>query len=236
MSLNGAVDTPAAKAPTFLADDLAGLHGALAALAALYHRDRTGEGQHVDVSMLDAMLFQSNGFLTLGATDVPLARWGAEVEFFVPSNAFECADGQVYIVVALDKHWRALATAIGHPELATAPGFATNDERRGNRAAVNRLVADWCRERTTSAVIGVLERVEVTVAQMASFADAATDPHVLARDMLQETRLSNGTVAPIVGPAAKFSRTPTRVRSGAPAPGTHTAQILETLAFRRAVR
>ena len=60
------------KAPTFLADDIAGMHGALSALAALRHRDRTGEGQHVDVCLLDSLLFHCDGLLTLGATDVPM--------------------------------------------------------------------------------------------------------------------------------------------------------------------
>ena len=61
LSLNGAPDGDPVKSPTFLADDLAGLHGALAALAALRHRDRTGEGQHIDIALLDAILFQSTG-------------------------------------------------------------------------------------------------------------------------------------------------------------------------------
>ena len=76
LSLNGDPDGDPVKAPTFLGDDLAGLHAALAALAALRHRDRTGEGQHVDVSLLDAMLFQTPGYLTLGALGAPLPRLG----------------------------------------------------------------------------------------------------------------------------------------------------------------
>ena len=74
LSLNGDPNGPPVKAPTFLGDDLAGLHAALAVLAALRHRDRTGVGQHLDVSLLDAMLFQSTGYLTLGAMDVPRSR------------------------------------------------------------------------------------------------------------------------------------------------------------------
>jgi len=72
ISLNGEVNGPPVKAPTFLCDDLAGLHGAIGAIAALRHRDQTGEGQHVDVSLLDAMLFQSNGYPTLGAMGIPM--------------------------------------------------------------------------------------------------------------------------------------------------------------------
>src|SRR6266851_3119651 len=74
MSLNGSPDGPPTKAATFLGDDLAGLHGAIGAIAALRHRDSTSEGQHVDVAMLDAMLFQSNGHPTLGAMGIKATR------------------------------------------------------------------------------------------------------------------------------------------------------------------
>jgi crotonobetainyl-CoA:carnitine CoA-transferase CaiB-like acyl-CoA transferase len=86
LSLNGEPEGPPVKAPTFLGDDLAGLHAALAALAALRHRDQTGEGQHIDVSLLDAMLFQSTGYLTLGAMDVPLPRLGNEFRIAAPAT------------------------------------------------------------------------------------------------------------------------------------------------------
>ncbi|MBV9449459.1 MAG: CoA transferase [Streptosporangiaceae bacterium] len=225
-SLNGAPDCDPVKAPTFLADDLAGLHGAIAALAALHHRLVSGEGQHVDVAMLDSVLFSSDGYLTLGATGEPMRRMGDEAEFIVPACSYVCADGTVYLVAALDRHWRALAAVIGRPGLARAPGFATNDERRGNRKAVNRMIAEWCLNRPAEEVISAMEAAGVTVGPVRTFEEAARDPHVRERDMLQDTELSNGTRASIVGPAAKFARTPTRVRTGAPAAGAHTEEVL----------
>ncbi|GAA5094555.1 CaiB/BaiF CoA transferase family protein [Nocardia iowensis] len=224
--LNGDPAAATSKAPTFLADDLAGLHAAIGALAALRHRDRTGEGQHVDVSMLDALLFQSDGYLTLAATGVPLTRWGDQSEFVVPSNSYECRDGRVYLAIALDKQWRRFAAAIGRPELAKAPGFAVNAERVANRAEVNHVVGQWCAAHPVEYVRAVLDAADVPVTIERSLAEVACDPHVLERDMLQQTTLSNGTTAPITGPAVKFSRTPTRVRFGAPAPGSATETVL----------
>src|SRR5260370_33770902 len=90
VSLGGSPDGPPTKDPTCLCDDLGGLHGAIGALAALRHRDRTGEGQHIDVAMLDAMLFQSNGYLTLGAMNLELARWRNAIPFSVPTNTYQC--------------------------------------------------------------------------------------------------------------------------------------------------
>jgi formyl-CoA transferase len=229
MSLNGDADGPPVKAPTFLADDLAGLHGAIATLAALRHRDATGEGQHVDVAMLDSVLFSSDGYLTLAATGVPLRRRGDEAEFLAPANTYRCKDGHVYVVAALDRHWRVLADTIGRPDLATAPGFATNDERRANRDGVNEAIGAWCAPLPVAEVVGRLEAAGLAAGGVRTFAEAAADPHVRARDMLQETELSNGTRAPITGPAAKFSRTPTRVRTPAPVAGAHTSEVLAEL-------
>jgi formyl-CoA transferase len=226
MAANGDPAGAPVKAPTFLADDLAALHGAIAALAALRHRDRTGEGQHVDVAMLDSVLYASDGYLTLAATGAPVARRGDETDFLVPANTFGCADGRVYLVIALDRHWRAFMDVLGRPELARAPGYATNDERRANRAAVNELIASWCAGRAVAEVVDCLTAAGLAVGPVRTFAEAAADPHVRERDMLQDTELSNGTHAPITGPAAKFSRTPTRVRVGAPRAGAHTEEVL----------
>src|SRR5215831_9732957 len=148
LSLNGAPDGEPVKSPTFLADDLAGLHAAFAALAALRHRDRTGEGQHIDVSLLDAMLFQSNGYLTLGALGDPLPRLGNEFRIAAPARVYRGRDGDVLVGVVLDAHWRALAARIGRPELGNDPRYATVPARLARRAEVDAVVAEWVATRT----------------------------------------------------------------------------------------
>lgn len=227
MSLNGAVDGGPTKAPTFLADDLAGVHGALGAIAALHHRDRTGEGQHVDVALLDAVLFQSNGHLSAGATGIEQLRWGSEVPGSVPTSTYGCTDGTVYIALVLDAHWRALCRAMGREEFATAPGFATNVERIASRSAVNTMIGHWCAGRTTTEVVDALNAAGVVVAKVNSYAEAAAEPHVQERRMLQDVMLADGSVQPITSPAAKFSRTPTSIRRPAPRSGQHTAEVLD---------
>jgi formyl-CoA transferase len=229
MDLNGSVDGPPTKAPTFLADDLAGMHGAMAALAALRHRDHTGEGQHVDVSLLDSIIAQSNGFLTLGAKGMSLPRYGSQVSVCAPTNSYPCTDGHVFIALILDSHWRRLTEIMGCPELAEAPGYATNNERLERRDEVDQLLADWCRPRSSAEVLATMEQAGIVASPVNDFATAARDPHVLERDMLQETTLRDGSTAPIVGPAAKFSRTPTRVRFASPDPNAHTDEVLGAL-------
>jgi formyl-CoA transferase len=230
LSLNGDPDGEPVKAPTFLADDLAGLHAALATLAALRHRDQTGEGQHVDVALLDSMLFQSAGYLPLGALGVDLPRLGNEFRIAAPARTYHCQDGRVMAGVLLDSHWKRLARLIGRPELAEHPDFATAPARIERRAAVNDLLEGWASGRTVSDFVAAFAGEGIPAAAVRSYADAARDPHVLERDMLQPTRGPEGEV-PVVGPAAKLSRTPTRVRTAAPALGEHNREILTELGY-----
>ena len=229
MSVTGTPDGPPTKAGTYLADDLGGLHGALGAMAALRHRDRTGEGQHVDVSLQDALLFQSNGLPTLGAMGVEPERTGNQFGAAAPASVFDCKDGAVYTGVLLDAHWRALAPVIGQADLADHVSFATREERLANREACNVMLQNWLEERTREEAITALREAGLPIAPVNTYGQAARDPHVLERDMLQDMELHDGITAPIVGPAVKFSRTPTRVRTRAPEIGEHNAEILEAI-------
>jgi formyl-CoA transferase len=229
MALNGDREGTPVRAATALGDDLAGMHGALATLAALSHHHRTGEGQHIDVSLLDSMLFQSNGMLTLGALGVPLQRWGNESPYAMPANLYACRDGHIRLAVVLDSHWKILARLVGRPDLAENPEFAQQANRFKYRDEVNALISAWCAPRSAEEVLAVLIGAGLAAAPIRTYAQAAQDPHVEARDMLQDTRQADGSTIPITGPAAKFSRTPTRVRTAAPALGAHDEDILHAL-------
>jgi len=229
LSLNGSPEGEPVKSPTFLADDLGGVHGALAALAALRHRDRTGEGQHVDVALLDAMLFQSTGYLTLGAMDVPLPRMGNQFRVAAPASTYRCRDGHIMAGVLLDAHWRRLADLLGHPELGHDPRFATALARIERRSEVDAMFGRWAAERTVAEAIAQLGAASIPAAPVRSYGDAARDAHVLARDMLQPVTTADGARIPVTGPAAKLSRTPTRVRHAAPELGNDSERILREL-------
>lgn len=229
MTINGTPDGPPTKAGSFLADDLGGLHGAIGAIAALRHRDQTGEGQYVDIALLDAMLYQTDGMPTLGSIGVQPDRWGNEFGFAVPADVYDCADGPVYAGVLLDDHWKRLATIIGQPELGENEAFATVEGRAQNRDVCNMLIGTWLRERTRDEAIEVLRAAGLAIAKVQSFVDVVDDPHVQERDMLQSVTHHDGTTVPIVGPSWKFSRTPVKIRTAAPALGQDTAAILDEL-------
>jgi formyl-CoA transferase len=229
MSLNGSPDGQPVKSPTFLADDLGGLHAALATLAALRHRDATGEGQHVDVALLDAMLFQSTGYLTLGAMGIGLPRLGNEYRVAAPANTYTCRDGQIMAGVLLDSHWVRMAELLGRPELGRDPDFAKTPERIARRREVDQLVADWARERSVEQALAALHAADLPAAKVQTYAEAAQHPAILAREMLQTPSGPAGAAVPVTGPAAKLSRTPLSVRTAAPALGAHNEEILDEL-------
>jgi len=226
MMVNGSPDDQATKAGTFLADDVGGLHGVIGAIAALRHRDQTGEGQHVDVSMLDAMIHQTNGLATLGSYGVQPDRWGNEFGFLAPCNLYQCADGPLYAGVLLDSHWKTLAEVIGQPELADHESFATRDARAANRDVCDMLFGGWLAEQPREQALKILRDKGLPAARVQTLAEVANDPHVLERDMLQPMTQHDGVTVPIVGPAVKFSRTPTRIRTAAAALGEHNDEIL----------
>ncbi len=240
LSLCGAPDGEPVKAPTFLADDLAGLHAAFAVLAALRHRDRTGEGQRIDVSLLDAMLFQSTGYLTLGALGVDLPRLGNQFRIAAPANTYRCRDGRIMLGVLLDSHWKRLARLIGRPEAAHDARYASALERIRRRDEVDGWVAAWSAVQSIDSALAALVAAGIPAAPVRSYAEASRTPHVAAREMLQPVPLPGGGSVPLVGPAAKLSRTPLRVRTAAPELGRNAEEIVAELgvdaAERRALR
>ncbi len=231
MALNGEPDGNPTKAATWICDDFAGLHAAISALAALRYRDETGEGQHVDVSLLDVVLFQSNGAPTLAAMGHPLRRLGSEVESSVPVNTFACADGHIYLAVVVDAHWAILCQVMGCPDLGQAAGFATGRERTANRQTVNEVVARWFATQRVDDALRLVGGAGVTIAKVNTLTEALADPHVAARGMLTDAKLEDGSIAPLVSPPVKFSRTPTTIRTAAPALGAHNTELLDELGY-----
>lgn len=226
-SLNGDPEGGPTKAPTFLGDDLAGLHAAIGALAALRHRDEHGEGQHVDVALVDSVIFQCNGQLTAGATGIEAKRWGNQFSLATPVNLYTTLNNVVFIGVLLDSHWVEMCAMIGSEHLSSL-GLM---ERLAKRNEVDTALKNWCAKHTTEDVLSACAERGLPATPVNTFAQAAKHEHVQARDMLQEVALSDGATAPITGPPAKFSRTPTQVRTPAPVKGQNNIDVLEGLGY-----
>jgi formyl-CoA transferase len=226
MWLNAVGDDPPMKTPIYVSDELAGLHAALAALAALRHRDVHGEGQHVDISLLDATIASCTGQPTLAAAGMPTPRYGNVYPFGSPSNVYRCRDGWLYAGVLLDTQWAKLSVLLGRPELAAHPDYATIPARMGRREELDKLVADFCAARTRDEVIREISAIGLPVEKIFTPAEMVDDPHVQAREAIQSARQPSGREVRVEAPPAKMSRTPVRVRRAAAQHGMDTDEVL----------
>jgi formyl-CoA transferase len=231
MWLNGVGDGPPMKLPIYFSDEVTGLHAAFAALAALRHRDAQGEGQHVDVSLMDATVASCTGQPTLAAQGLPTPRLGNVYPFGAPANVYSCLDGWVYAGVLLDSHWVRLAELLGRPELGKHPDYAAIPGRVARREELDQMMSEFCQTRTRDQVIDALARIELAAEKVLTPGEMVQDKHVQARDTIQAARQPSGAVVKTEGPPAKMSRTPVRIRRAAAPHGWHTDEVLKAAGF-----
>jgi crotonobetainyl-CoA:carnitine CoA-transferase CaiB-like acyl-CoA transferase len=212
-----------------LGDMMAGLHAALGTLAALEHRDATGEGQHVDLSQVEAVATHTGtSLLEVAAGHVVGAR-GNRHHTMVPHGAFRCRgdDRWLAIAVATDDEWRALCTTMGCAELAADARFATAAGRKLHEDLVEEYVAGWTRDRDAHTAMGELQGKGIAAGVVADARDLVEgDPHLRARGYFE--RVAHPVVGEFLheGVVPRLSDTPGRVWHAAPTLGQHTRAIL----------
>jgi len=208
-------------------DTLGAVSAALGVLTALLHRERTGEGQRVDVSLLGGALLAHAARLSVFlVTGQEPGRQGSAHPYLVPFQAFATADGWIYVAVWVERLWKPFCTAIERPELATDPRFAGRDDRLRHRRELVAALAPIFLTRTVQEWLARLERHEVLCAPVNRYADLPTDPQVVAsRMLLAEDHPRAGRLTTLDTPI-RFSRTPGGIRAHAPALGEHTDVVL----------
>jgi formyl-CoA transferase len=218
------------KAGVAIADLFTGAQATIAILAALTHRDRTGEGQHLDICLLDTqvamMANMATNFLATGQSPV---RWGNAHPNIVPYQTFKVADGWVIVACGNDSQFRKLTEVAGAPELASDERFSTNPQRVRHRQVLIPLLDALMLNKTRAQWIAALEAAGVPCGPINQMADVFQDPQVLARDML--VRLPHPTAGQVnvPGSALKLSGTPVAYRSAPPLLGQHTQEVLQSL-------
>ena len=232
MSITGDPDGPPTKHGMSIADIGAGMWAALSIVTALLSRERTGQGQSIDISLLDAQIswltYIAGNYFATGENP---ARYGSAHPSIVPYQPFATADGFLMLAVGNDRLWRQFCETVDRPELGTRQGFATSAERVVNRDAVIDVVAEIIRGRTTSEWMRVLEEAGIPAGPINTVAQALSDPHVQAREMaVTLDHPTAGSVA-MTGNPAKFSATPADMRSAPPLLGQHTDEILRSLGY-----
>lgn len=228
MDMNAGPDGMPRLTKMFPADTLAATQATSATLAALFHRERTGEGQVVDVAVLDSLV------AALGTSLPASLMFGAEPEhngnrddFNAPANAFPVSDGHVYLHAGTAAFWSRFCTDIlERPELVTDERFSSTPARMKNVEAIEQLVIDWTSTRTGLEVEQTFEKVGIPCSRVAEVSTAARNEQLWHRDMLFRTHDTDGDELYLVGYPAKFSGSPVTMRYAPPVLGEHTDEVL----------
>ncbi|MBC3927704.1 CaiB/BaiF CoA-transferase family protein [Undibacterium sp. CY21W] len=218
------------KAGVAIADLMTGMYATIAVMAALTHRDRTGEGQYIDMALLDvqvAMLANMNtNYLASGK---PPVRWGNAHPNIVPYQTFATSDGHIIVAAGNDGQYKKFVAAGGEEQLATDERFSTNPARVANREVLIPLLADMVKRKSRQEWIALLEDAGVPCGPINRLDDVFNDPQVKARGMqITLPHPSAGSVK-LVGSPMKLSATPPDYQSPPPLLGQHTDQILKSV-------
>ena len=227
--MNGFPGGPPPRLALSLGDSLAGMFAAQGALAALYRRGVTGEGQVVDAALTEACLaVQESTIPDYDVGGVVRGPSGTRLEGIAPSNIYRTADGSWVVIAAnQDTVFRRLCSAMGQPELATDDRFVDHVARGRNQDELDKIIGDWAAQRQPDEIIETLSAAGVISGPINTVAEVVRDPQLRARGMLVEhydERIGRNVLGPGVIPV--LSETPGGVRNAGPArPGQHNAEV-----------
>ena len=228
MSVTGeGAGRPPIKAGVPVGDIGAGMLAAMGILAAYIHRVKSGDGQLVDTSLLEASVINTSWVSAIFfATGISPTALGSAHPLAAPYQAIQTADGWINIGAANQANWLRMVEVIGTPELAEDPRFVDNAERMQHLPALIKILARSFKQRSTTDWLTRLETVGVPAGPVLSIGEMLQDPQVLARDMVVDVEHSKLGRTKALGSPVKFSRTPTKINRGAPLLGEHTREIL----------
>lgn len=228
METTGQPDGPPTKVGPGIGDLFTAVLNAVGILAAVHHRERTGEGQYVDTAMYDAMvsMCERTVYQYSYTGNAPSRRGNAHPTLF-PYNAFETADGYVVVAAFSDGHWRGLCQQMNRPDLVAE--YPTASDRLAERETLRAEIAEWMQSQSSETVIDAL-RGTVPVAPVQDTSDIFDDPHIRERDMLTTVEQPGAEQeVTIAGSPIKMSETPPAVDGRAPLLDEHRDQLLDSL-------
>ena len=224
---SGGTDGEPYKVGVAIVDITAGLQAAVAILTALQHRDRTGEGQHIDIALFDTQLSWlanvASGFLLSGD---PPHRYGNAHGTVVPYQTFATADGHLMLAVGNDRQFASLAEMVGEPTWSEDERFATNPARVQFRDLLIPALAAHFRRCATDEWIQRLRAAGVPCGPVNDIPTALETPQAEHRQMVQTVTDGNGDSIPLVGPVPKLDKTPAHIFLPPPLLGEHTNELL----------
>jgi crotonobetainyl-CoA:carnitine CoA-transferase CaiB-like acyl-CoA transferase len=219
-----------AYAPVNLADRVTGLHAVYAVTAALFHRERTGEGQSVEVPMFESLAHFVLGDHSAGETfDPPSGDTG--YARLLARKPYQTSDGYLCILVYNDKQWKSFADSIGQPDLMQDPRFATQANRARHISEIYAWLAKVIVTRTTAEWMALMEKADIPVAPVNDIADLVEDPHLEATGFFSiEEHPSEGGLRTMRTPTS-WSASPPGAQRPAPRLGEHSAEVLKEVGY-----
>ncbi len=233
MSITGHPGGPPAKTGNPVSDINAGILSCVGVLAALIERGKSGLGQIVDTSLMEAAMQQTYWQAAMFfATGLSAGPGGSAHPLTAPYQAFKTANGYLNIGGANQANWERVAETLGHPEWKTDPRFENNTIRLANREVLEQLIeAELCKK-TTAEWIAVFDKTGVPAGPVHTIEEALTHPQALAREMVVESVHPQAGLVKGVGFPVKFSEQPRTPATPAPGLGQHTVQVLREFGFR----
>ncbi|RLJ41488.1 formyl-CoA transferase [Litoreibacter meonggei] len=232
MSLTGEPEGRPMKVGVGIADVVCGLYATIGILAALRHRDATGEGQHIDLALVDSQIaWLINEGVAHLTTGKERKRQGNEHATIVPYQTFEASDGHVLVAVGNDSQYARFCDYLGRPDLAEDPAFATNPARIENRTKLLKIIEGLLVERTMQNIIDGLEMRKVPVGPVNTLGQVFASDQVAARGMkieMERPDVKDGAVS-LIGNPLKFSKTPVTYQRPPPHFGEDTDAVLDWL-------
>ena len=231
--ITGHPDRPPVRSNLSIGDSLASLHGVIGAMMALHHRNMnggrvSGKGQVVDVALYEAVFAMLESTLPeFDMYGVVRERSGSNLSGIVPSNTYLTKDGQHVVIAANgDSIFKRLCAAMGREDLGGDPTLADNAGRAKRAEELDAAIGGWAAEHSAAALLGMLDEAQVPNGKIYSIADIARDPQYLAREMIRQFTLKDGTPLKLPGIVPKLSATPGDVDWIGPELGAHTEEVL----------
>lgn len=234
MSVTGENDSPPIKTGSPISDAISGAYAAMGILGALFYKQRTGQGQEIDVSMADclfSMIFDEP-FDCYEQLGIP-QRQGNRIMRFSPFNVYKTKDGWLAIGAATNSDWTELLNVLGKKEFINDPNMMNIGWRIENNSTIDAVITNWTKEESTQSALGKLNAKNIPCAPVRTIQEA------IKWEQLQERKMISGLINPLskstvsaLGPGfpIKFSKTPANYDSPSPIPGEHTEDILGSLA------
>jgi crotonobetainyl-CoA:carnitine CoA-transferase CaiB-like acyl-CoA transferase len=228
--LFAAVDGAPRYAPINICDRVVGLYLAIAIISALHHRARTGEGQRIEVPMLETMAqFVLADHMGGGAFSPPIGPMGYRRLLSRTRGPYPTRDGHLAIVVYTDKHWRAFSRLIGQPDLLdTDPRFRDQETRTQHAEDMGRFLAEHLPMKTTQEWLDVLREVDIPASRVNTIEGLFDDPHLKAVNFFSEADHPTEGALKMARFPVEFSKTPAKVRRLPPNLGEHTEELIGT--------